>query len=57
MVRVIPSLQRREVGVYSFFVFSLSGGALLGIGNLGGKPHKTVEFMLVVYAGDGSTGM
>jgi hypothetical protein len=39
---VILSLQRREVGVYSFFVFfSLSGGALLGFGIFG--KHSPVK--------------
>jgi hypothetical protein len=49
--------KKRGWSLFFLCFFSLSGGALLGIGNLGGKPHKTVEFMLVVYAGDGSTGM
>jgi hypothetical protein len=48
---VIPSLQRREVGVYSFLVsffpFFLSGGTLLGLGIFGEAfTSKIVEFLV-----------
>jgi hypothetical protein len=56
---VIPSLQRREVGVYSFLVFFLLFRVVRfwGLEFWEENLKKTVEFMLVVYAGDGSTGM
>jgi hypothetical protein len=43
---VIPGLQRREVGGYSFFVFSHLGDALWGFGIFGKTfTSKTVEFL------------
>jgi hypothetical protein len=52
-----PIFKKREVGVYSFFVFLFWVPRYWGLEFWEVNLSKTVEFMLVLYAGDGSTCM
>jgi hypothetical protein len=52
-----PIFKKREVGVHSFFVFLFRVPRYWGLEFWEVNLSKTVEFMLVLYVGDGSTGM
>jgi hypothetical protein len=54
---VIPNFQKREVGVYSFFVFLFRVPRYWGLEFWEVNLSKTVEFILVLYVGYGSIGM